>query len=166
MLTACTASTAANLEGDVYSKADGITAHDFTGVDVVTGETITLAGLEGDVVLLNFVNYGCSESLNQMVSSQLMAIRDLAEQRDDFIPVSIFCGCCPTETLQQFAVQNDLNWPWILDSDYSILDSYADYCRQYGYPTLIFVDGEQNIREVTGYTDADSLSAKIDELTQ
>ncbi|MBT3362777.1 MAG: redoxin domain-containing protein [Chloroflexi bacterium] len=165
MLSACSSSTAANLEGDVYSQSDGITAQDFTGIDVVTGESVSLADFEDNAVLLNFVNYGCSESINQVVSSQLLAIRDLTDERDDFTPVSIFCGCCPTETLRNFATQNSFDWPWILDTDNSIINKYSDYLQTYGYPTLVLIDNAQNIREVVGNTDANALSDKIDNLT-
>jgi len=141
------------------------TAPDFIGVDVVTNKTISLSQFSGSIVLLNFVNYGCSSSLNQIVSAQLLAIKDLREQRDDFIPLSIFCGCCPPDVLREFAQQNDLTWPWILDTDNSIVTQYTSYLREYGYPTLIFIDGEQQIREVTGYCDISTLNVKIDEIS-
>ena len=139
------------------------TAPDFTGVDVVTSETISLNQFKGSVVLLNFVNYGCSSSLNQIVSAQLLAIRDLREQRDDFVPISVFCGCCPPDVLREFALQNGLTWPWILDTGNSIVRQYGDYLREYGYPTLIFIDEEQQITEVTSYCDISTLGVKIDE---
>jgi len=143
-----------------------VVAPDFSGVDVVTNDTISLTQFKGSAILLNFVNYGCSESLNQIVSAQLLAIRDLTKERDDFTPISIFCGCCPQAALREFALQNELKWPWILDTDYSIIAKYADYLRKYGYPTLIFIDKEQQIREVTGYNDVRSLSAKIDGISK
>jgi hypothetical protein len=143
-----------------------IIAPDFTAVDVVTGETVSLGQFSGSTVLLNFVNLGCSSRLSQIVSAQLLAIKELRGQRNDFIPVSVFCGCCQPAVLRQFAVQNDLTWPWILDADNSIVGKYARYLREYGYPTLIFIDKEQNIREVTGYIDASELSVKIDEISQ
>ena len=141
------------------------TAPDFTGVDVVTNEIISLSQFKGSTVLLNFVNYGCDQSVNRVVGAQLLAIRDLTEQRDDFMPLSVFCGCCPPDTLRSFAKENGLTWPWILDTDNSIVGQYPDYLREYGYPTLIFIDKDQYIREVTGYCDAPTLSAKIDEIS-
>ena len=143
-----------------------ITAPDFTAVDVVTGETFSLGQFSGSTVLLNFVNLGCSSRLSQVVSDQLLAIKELRGQRHDFIPVSVFCGCCRPEVLREFAVQNDLTWPWILDTGNSIVGKYTRYLKQYGYPTLIFIDKEQNIREVTGYIDISTLSVKIDEISQ
>jgi len=143
-----------------------ITAPDFTAVDVVTGETLSLGQFSGSTVLLNFVNLGCSSRLSEVVSAQLLAIKELRGQRHDFIPVSVFCGCCSPDVLREFAVQNDLTWPWILDTDNSIVRKYERYLKQYGYPTLIFIDKEQNIREVTGYIDISTLSVKIDEILQ
>ena len=139
-------------------------APDFTGVDVVTGKTISLAAFKGSVVLLNFVNYGCSQEINNVVSAQLLAIKKLRQQRTDFLPVSVFCGCCPPEVLRQFARENGLSWPWILDTDNSIITKYITYLQQYGYPTLVFVDKEQYIRAVTGYSDGGSLSAELDRI--
>ncbi len=142
------------------------TAPDFTGVDVVTSKTISLSQFKGSVVLLNFVNYGCSPSVNQIVSTQLLAIKELMKQRSDFIPLSIFCGCCPPDVLRKFAKENDLTWPWILDTDNSIVRQYASYLRQYGYPTLVFIDKQQYVREVTGNCDVPTLSVKIDKTSQ
>ncbi|MFC2066076.1 peroxiredoxin family protein [Chloroflexota bacterium] len=139
-------------------------APDFTSVDVVTNQEITLSSFKGSMVLLNFVNYGCDPSLNNVVSKQLLAIKELKSQRSDFMPVSVFCGCCTPEVLRDFAEQNDLTWPWILDTDYSIVRNYASYLRKYGYPTLIFIDQEQNIREVAGYSDLSALSSKLDQI--
>ena len=141
-------------------------APDFTGVDVVTNERISLSQFSGSIVLLNFVNYGCNPSVNQVVSAQLLAIKELTKQRDDFIPLSIFCGCCPPSALRDFAEENDLSWSWILDTDNSIVPQYGRYLRKYGYPTLIFIDKEQNIREVAGYSNVPTLSAQIDEISQ
>jgi len=162
------------LTGDIVVVEDELTesndlkiaAPDFTAVDVVTGETISLNQFNGSTVLLNFVNYGCSPSLNQVVSAQLLAIRDLKEERDDFIPISVFCGCCPPDVLREFAEENNLVWPWILDTDNSIVRKYTRYLREYGYPTLILIDKEQYIREVTGYNDVLSLHDKIDEASK
>jgi len=141
-------------------------APDFTAIDVVTSETISLGQFSGSTVLLNFVNLGCSSSLSQIVSAQLLAFKELREQRNDFIPISVFCGCCSPDVLREFAEQNDLTWPWILDTDNSIVAKYTRYLREYGYPTLVFIDKDQNIREVTGYIDISTLSLKIDEISQ
>ena len=155
------------VEDEPMESSDSkIAAPDFTAVDVVTGETISLGQFNGSTVLLNFVNYGCSPSLNQVVSAQLLAIRDLKEERDDFVPISVFCGCCPPDLLREFAEENNLIWPWILDTDYSIVRKYTRYLREYGYPTLILIDKEQYIREVTGYNDVRSLHDKIDEASK
>ncbi len=141
-------------------------APNFDGVDVVTGEAISLAQFKGSIVLLNFVNYGCSPSVNEVVSAQLLAIKELREQRDDFIPLSVFCGCCPEYTLRNFAEENDFTWPWILDTENSIVPQYIDYLREHGYPTLVFIDKDQQIREFAGYSDVSTLSVKIDEMSQ
>jgi len=149
---------------ELFELGDSETrAPDLTGVDVVTNETISLTQFEGSVILLNFVNYGCNPSLNEIISDQLLAIKELREQRDDFIPLSVFCGCCPPDVLREFALQNGLTWPWILDTGNSIVQQYGKYLRKYSYPTLIFIDEDQYIREVTGYSDISTLSVKIDE---
>lgn len=155
------ASTASSNNTNAVIKA---TAPDFTGIDVVTNQPITLSQFKGSVVLLNFVNYGCSPQVNDVVSKQLLVIKQLKEQRADFVPLSVFCGCCPPEVLRNFARQNNLAWPWILDSDNSIVRKYVSYLKNYGYPTLILIDREQNIRMVSGYSDVSALSNKIDQI--
>ena len=148
------------------SSNSGTAAPDFTAADVVTGETVSLSQFAGSTVLLNFVNYGCNPSTNKVVGDQLLAIRELTEQRDDFMPISVFCGCCPVDVLRDYARQNNLTWPWILDTDYSIVQEYASHLRKYGYPTLVFIDEEQQIREVSGYCHVSTLAAKIDQTSQ
>lgn len=148
------------------SQLDGSSALDFEGVDVMTNEPISLSDYRGTPVLLNFVNYGCSASLNEIVSDQLLLIKDLAEQRDDFAPLSVFCGCCPPEVLRDFAEENNFQWSWLLDLDNAILTQYYDYLVQYGYPTLVLIDKDQRVIEVAGYTDLDTLNAMIDGLSQ
>jgi cytochrome oxidase Cu insertion factor (SCO1/SenC/PrrC family) len=145
---------------------DGSGAPDFNGVDVMTGDPISLSQYRGTTVLLNFVNYGCSASLNQIVGDQLLVIKALADQRDDFAPLSVFCGCCPPEVLRDFAEQNSFEWSWLLDLDNEILRQYYDYLVQYGYPTLVLIDKDQRVIEVAGYTDLDTLDAMIDGLSQ
>jgi hypothetical protein len=147
------------------TQSGPVTAPDFTGVDVVTGKSVSLSQYKDSAVLLNFVNYGCSPSLNQIVGDQLLAIRDLTQQRQDFTPISVFCGCCPPEVLRQFARDNGLNWPWILDTSYSITQKYGNYLTQYGYPTLIFIDTDQVISGVAGATDLEGLGEKIDRIS-
>jgi len=147
--------------GDLEAKL-GVTAPDFTTVDVMTGQSISLAQFRGKTVLLNFVNYGCSTSINQAVSAQLLTIRSLSGQRSDFVPVSVFCGCCPVETLRQFARSNDLKWPWLLDADNSIVTKYADFVGQYGYPTLVFVDKDGTIKDASGSLAIKDLGTRLD----
>ena len=141
-----------------------VAAPNFSATDVVTGKQVSLGQYRGSIILLNFVNYGCNPSTNEKVGAQLLAIKKLLSQRNDFVPFSVFCGCCPPEVLRQFAKDNNLNWPWILDTDYSIAQKYAGYLRSYGYPTLIFIDQNQTITGFAGYTDLSNLNARIDKL--
>jgi peroxiredoxin len=180
VLTACS-SPASNAEiaadgttDDVSSlpipTATSITADmdispDFTGIDVMTDEAVSLSQFKGSTVLLNFVNYGCSQRLSQIVGNQLVVIRTLKEQRGDFVPLSVFCGCCVPEVLREFAEQNNLMWPWILDTDNSILGLHYDYLKEYGYPTLVLIDKDGYVRDVTGYTDLSTLNAMIEGLS-
>jgi peroxiredoxin len=141
-------------------------APDFTAVDVVTGKNVSLSQYKGTAILLNLVNYGCNPSTNQKVGAQLFAIKQLQSQRSDFIPISVFCGCCPPDVLRQFARENNLDWPWVLDSNYSIAAKYAGSLKHFGYPTLIFIDKSQLVTDVTGLTDPAGLNQKIDAITQ
>ncbi len=147
-----------------FSIKLGVPAPGFTAVDVMTGQPVSLDQFKGKTVLLNFVNYGCSTSINEAVSAQLLAIRTLTQQRSDFISVSVFCGCCPVQTLKQFAESNALKWPWLLDSDNSIITKYSDYVGQYGYPTLVFVDKDQTIRDASGALSIAELGNRLDRM--
>ncbi len=138
-------------------------ASDFSGIDVLNNKEVSLKQFKGSVVLLNFVNYGCSTSLNKIVSAQLMVIRDLKKERADFVPISIFCGCCPPEVLREFATKNNLNWTWILDTDNIIIPQYVDYIVKNGFPTLVFIDKNGGIKDITGYCDYFTLNNKINE---
>ncbi len=144
--------------------ATQILAPDFTAVDVVTGKTISLKQYSNTPILLNFVNYGCNPQVNDVVSAQLIAIKKLKEQRSDFVPVSVFCGCCSPDVLRQFAKQNNFNWPWVLDTDYSIAAKYSNYLKKYGYPTLVFLNSDHYITETTGYVDQSALNDKLNSL--
>lgn len=73
-------------------NVSNVLAPDFTGTDVTTENTVKLSDYIGKAVLLNFVNYGCDQRTNQVVSEQLLAIKDLYESRNDFEPLSVFCG--------------------------------------------------------------------------
>ncbi len=173
VLASCSKSNAATADqsfnisgGFVADRAGavsaGVTAPDFTALDVVTGEKITLSQFKGKTVLLNFVNYGCSPKINDVVSAQLLAIRQLSQSRSDFVPVSVFCGCCPVDALKQFAASNNLQWSWLLDSDNSIVASYSDYVGQYGYPTLVFIGQDQVIRDASGALSLSELAKRLD----
>ncbi len=147
------------------SATVSVAAPDFTATDVITGQAVSLKQFSGSTVLLNFVNYGCDPSLNNVVSAQLKYIKELQAQRNDFIPVSVFCGCCPPEVLRQFARDNGFNWPWILDTSYLITSNYGSYLRKYGYPTLVFIDKDQFINNATGYTRSVALADLLNKLS-
>ncbi len=140
-------------------------APNFTEVDVVTGQTISLQQFAGKVVLLNFVNYGCSSQLNDVVNAQLLSIKKLSQLRSDFVPFSVFCGCCSPEVLRKFAKDNGFNWPWILDSSNAILAQYNKPFSQWGYPTLIFIDQQGKISDITGAADLTTMGQKLDKIT-
>ena len=161
---------AANVNGwvaplAVTAPADTIgLAPDFSGVDVNTGKAISLKQFAGKIVLLNFVNYGCSSSINTAVSAQLLAFKDLSQIRTDFVPVSVFCGCCSPDTLKKFAQGNNLNWPWILDTGNTIVPKYSTYLGQYGYPTLVFIDGNGKIINSSGEMNATAMGQELDKI--
>jgi uncharacterized C2H2 Zn-finger protein len=153
------------LEIDTYKIVNWkvVSASNFIAKDVITGETTSLDANRGSMVLLNFVNYGCNANINKIVSAQLIAVKELYEERGDFEPFSVFCGCCPVETLKNFAETNEFNWTWVLDSDYTIIKSYTEYVSAYGYPTLVYIDGTGKIQDATGYLEKSELSAKIEQ---
>lgn len=167
IVVACGGTGSADTSDDdlTVTLQPNVPAFDFTARDVLTGQPVSLSQFEGSTVLLNLVNYGCNPAQSELVSKQLLAIRNLVDQGEDFVPVSVFCGCCPEEVLKSFAEENNLAWPWVLDSDYAIVNQYVDYLTRYGYPTLIIIDKGQIIREVTGYLNTAQLNAKLNEIS-
>src|ERR1035437_1653295 len=153
-----------NALNNLLNSGTAVPAIDFTATDVVTGKTISLRDYRGKAILLNFVNYGCNPSVNDVVSAQLLSIKKLTDQRSDFIPVSVFCGCCPPDVLKKFAKDNNLNWPWILDTDNSIVAKYGKYVQQFGYPTLVYISPEFSITGVTGAVSQPALNDKLNSL--
>jgi hypothetical protein len=156
--------TDAGSNGSTNKTSTELVAPNFTGVDVVTNQKITLPQFKGSMVLLNFVNYGCDPSINNVVSKQLLAIKELTKQRSDFVPVSVFCGCCPPEVLRNFAKENNFNWPWLLDTNNSIIQKYVSYLRRYGYPTLVYINAEQIVKGSSGYASIAAVSEELDEI--
>lgn len=148
----------------VQANTGRLLAPNFPGVDVFTGQTISMQQFTGKVVLLNFANYGCSQSLNNVVSVQILAIRPLSQQRTDFVPLSLFCGCCPASVLRDHVKANNFNWLWIMDSSNSIVAKYNTHFSQWGYPTLIYIDRNGNIKEATGTTDLTTIGQKLDKI--
>ncbi len=140
-----------------------IAAPDFNATELISGKKISLSQYRGKVVLLNFVNYGCDPRLNAIVDKQFQAIKQLTAQRSDFVPLSVFCGCCSPDALRDFTRQNGFNWPWVLDADYSVVNKYINYVGKYSYPTMILIDADGNIRQATGFLDLPSLSTGIEQ---
>jgi hypothetical protein len=139
-------------------------APDFQAVDAVTGQAYKLSQFAGKMVVLNIVNYGCNPATNQIVEKQVRALKQLQSERNDFVPVSVFCGCCTVESIRSLAQQEHLSWPLILDDRYEITGEYVDSVNTYGYPALIFINQAQFTVANSGYLDQTDLAKQLDSM--
>jgi len=60
-------SDASQLNTRTVASGAGDVAPDFTATDVITDQNIILSDYKGSVVVLNFVNYGCSSSIRNNI---------------------------------------------------------------------------------------------------
>lgn len=126
----------------VEKPAVGYRAPDFGGIDVATGQTVSLADLKGKPVLLNFWATWCPPCREEMP-----ALDKLSRDYKDKVFV-IALGADPGESaelLSDYAKRNNLASLTILR------DSAGSAARRYGIraiPTSFFIDAQGTIREV------------------
>jgi peroxiredoxin len=114
----------------------GAPAPDFT-LETVEGETIHLADLRGNVVILNFWATWCAPCRLEMP--------DLQERADRFPDGLSVLGIDFAETAEEVAAFRDevgIDFPLLLDPQADVQRLY----RVLGYPTTFFVDEQGTIR--------------------
>lgn len=139
----------------------GDKAPDFT-VDMVDSPSVTLSGLEGTVVLVNFFASWCPHCVESMKRVEEGVIERFKERKFVFLPISR--GETKAE-VEAYRKLNGYTFPMGLDVNSTIYDQYAQkYIPRH---FLIDEDGEI-VMTIRGNDDADfnKLIEKIELITQ
>ena len=108
-----------------------------TSLDFINSPLLTLEGLKGKVVLLDFWGMWCPPCVEE--------VPEIVALHHDFPEVtliSIHTLLGTQEKLARFALSKGMTWPVVMDGDKigeSVATSYAYGIR--GYPTLVLIDG-------------------------
>jgi cytochrome c biogenesis protein CcmG, thiol:disulfide interchange protein DsbE len=118
--------------------AIGYPAPDFTQT-TLAGETISLAGLRGTPVVLNFWATWCDPCRREMP-----ALQATAEQFDGQVLILGIDQGEAAPTVAAFIEEYGLTYPILLDEAFTVGDLY----NVRGMPTTFFIDGDGIIRHL------------------
>jgi peroxiredoxin len=139
------------------SDVDGQPAAYFT-LSTLDGDTLTLADLEGQVVILNFWATWCAPcrvEIPDLIEMQA----ELEDRGVQFVGVSI--DDFGREAVVAFAEEAGFNYP-IAIGDREISDAYGGV---YALPTTVLIDREGIVRrKITGLVSRDMLRPMLEEL--
>lgn len=113
-----------------------------TGLDWINVEApLTLDGLRGKVILLDFWTYGCINCIHM-----IPVLRDLEERfADELVVIGVhsgkFEGEQVTENLQQIVQRYNLEHPVINDEDYLVWRTFGANA----WPTFLLIDPNGNV---------------------
>lgn len=126
----------------------------------VTGGSVSLSGLRGSVVVLDFMATWCGPCESQILN--LADIQDeYAGQGVVFISIDVDTGETASELL---AFRNDLGATWQFALDADGVGMSPEYSAT-SIPTMVFINRDGSIaRRDVGVMDADTLRAAIDPL--
>lgn len=139
------------------SEIDGQPAPYFS-LATLDGDTLTLADLKGQVVVLNFWATWCAPCR--------VEIPDLIEMQDDLTAEGVrFVGIAVNdlgrEAIEAFAAEADFNYPIVL-GDGEISDAYGGV---YALPTTILIDRDGMVRhKITGLVSKSMLMPMLREM--
>jgi thiol-disulfide isomerase/thioredoxin len=128
-------------------------APDFA-ITALSGETLTLAGLEGKVVLLDFWATWCPPCV-----ASVAELRDLRrkwpEERLALVSVSVDRD---EPAWRQFVASHGMTWPQCRDAD----DRMTRAFRVSAFPTYVLLDGDGvEVRRVTGLNERQSVGYRL-----
>ncbi len=117
----------------------GMRAPDFT-LPTIDGESLTLSGLRGKIVMINFWLSGCQPCIVEMPHIQAV----FEEWSDDDLVILAINVRESTETVRSFVDNQGLSFPVLLDSEGMVDEVYQPAL----FPTTSFIDADGIIREV------------------
>ena len=133
-------------------------APDFS-ITTDSGETLTLAGLEGKVVLLDFWATWCPPCV-----ASVGELRDLRqkwpEERLALVSVSVDRD---EPAWRRFVASHGMTWPQYRDSDGRLTRAFGVS----GYPTYVLIDGDgAEIRRISGLDERHSVGFRLQQELQ
>lgn len=111
----------------------------FAGV-TLDGEPLSLAGLRGSPVIVNFWGPSCVPCRDEFPLFK----SKLAEHADDGLVIVGVLMHDPPEPARTFIAEHGASWPTVLDPDGAIRSAYRTLAR----PTSFFIDREGILRSV------------------
>jgi peroxiredoxin len=106
-------------------------------VVTLTGDYLTLADVQGKVLLIDFWGTWCAPCVAAVPSLRSLARR---MEKDPFVLLSVSTDT-DEATLREFVAKHEMSWPQVWDKQHQ----FARKCQVEGYPTYILVNHEGEI---------------------
>ena len=154
--TSCSPSDSSSSPEELGLIPVEVTAPDFA-LPTMTGGEVTLSGLQGMPVLLNFWHKGCPPCL-----AELRYFDAVARQHPDTITMVAINIQDSLTQIRQFFGDSEIGFIVALGENTRVVSSYAIRYT----PTTLFIDREGTIRyaKVGAFASKEELEASIDEL--
>jgi peroxiredoxin len=116
----------------------GSKAPDFT-LETTKGESISLAGLNGSKVMVNLWSCRCGPCVSEMPHIQAIS-KKWSDKGVKVLSVNVSDSA---QTAQEFASENGLTFPILIDSKMQL---FKLYCLQQVIPITLFIDSDGNLQ--------------------
>ena len=146
-----------NRLNNIAAPHSGAPAPDFTLVDL-EGNSHTLSAYEGRPVIINFWATWCAPCATEMPAFQGVYDR----YQDDGLVILAINNSESIDTIQAFMTEKNLDFPVLLDSDFSATLAY----KQNAFPTTFFIDREGRIQhtEIGGSMSEAFIASKVSQI--
>ena len=117
----------------------GNRAPDFT-LRTIDGETVTLSGFRGKIVMVNIWLTDCKGCVDEMAHIQTVFDR----WSDEELMILAINTADSAASVREFVTSHGLTFPVLVDTQGQV---NKDYCR-FGAPTTFFIDGKGIVRAI------------------